>query len=194
MITFQKILAYNLRPNLGSVYEYLVELGLQKIDPPSNCPQQLVIGDSIVLCSSLKRAYLCLNKRMNQEIILLDALSEVVFDIREMCSLEEWQEGGSSVIRRRFRELFIEDRLPESRQKIKADIEKVLELCRRYKENDITIISHSFKLKLIQAYIETRGRLMTHPQLIEDFLFDEKKTFGFGETFSFSFSDIKKHT
>ena len=130
---------------------------------------------------------------MHQEISLLDAISEVVFDIREMCSLEEWQEGGSSVIRRRFRELFIEDRLPESRQKIKADIEKVLELCRRYKENDITIISHSFKLKLIQAYIETRGRLMTHPQLIEDFLLDEKKTYGFVETFSFSFRDIKKH-
>ena len=47
------------------------------------------------------------------------------------------------------------------------------------------MISHSFRLKIIEAYLKTQGRIMNDPKLIEKYIKNSKKTFDFGEGFDF---------
>jgi len=123
----------------------------------------------------------------------MNELAEILFDIKKLCTRKEWQKEKSNIIRRRFKEFFINDQLPIKRVEIFNEIKRVLNNCLSRSEFfDITIISHSFRLKLIEIFIETKGEIVETPVLIHKYILDDKKTYEFGEGFTLKREGLEK--
>lgn len=186
MIKFVKVLEYELRPNgkeSKDVYNYIAVVTSQEIDPPSLKNGELVLDASVVLHSTLKRAVDCIRKIPTTEYLAMDELREIPFDFRQMCDEQEWNEHGSVIVRRKFKEMFIADTLLVKRKQIFDDIREVSNECERRGKQDIAIVSHSFRMKIIEAFIETAGEIENNPKLIEGFIQDTEKTYDFGGGF-----------
>ena len=183
MITFTKILAYELRPLGKDIYEYVAGVASQQIDPPSLQKSGLVPVASVVLYSPLKRALECLSKQSGAEYISMNELAEIPFDLRKMCTEEEWNTQGSVLVRRKFKEMFVTDTLSIPRVQIFREVKAVIAQCKEYGTKDIQVVSHSFRLKIIQAFIATKGDIEKHPERIGEFIADDVKTFDFGKGF-----------
>ena len=160
----------------------MTKLGLQKVDPIPLHKYRNIKKGKMVICSPLKRVILSMPNNINY--ITDDSLKEVLFDLSKFTSAQEFSSNGSVLIRRKFKEFFIKDELPEKRNQIFRKIRILLEKLQKIKEEEVVIVSHSFKLKLIEAYIKTRGRIEYEPELIRKFIKDNKKTFQFEKGFS----------
>lgn len=182
MITLTKILQYELRPQSGDIFEYLTAITKQTIDPPSLKPHTLQPTAPVVLHSPLRRATECLLKLPTTTYIELPELREIPFDLALLCTKSEWEAHGSVIVRKRFKQFFMDDALIVKRAVLFSEIESLIEYCRRY--SDIQVVSHSFRLKLIEAYLKTNSEIVSHPDLINDFILDDHKTFEFGEGFT----------
>lgn len=185
MITCIKIAAYELRPSKGSVFQYLRKVGLQKINPPSLLPESIHPSSNIVFSSPLRRATESLKLTVGQKLIETSLLREIPFDILDFCNEEEYVSQKSVAVRRGFKEHFINNNLPIPREELVAEIENILIQARAINEN-VTIVSHSFRLKFLEAYVKTQGRLKNQPELINDYILDYQKTFDFGQGFNIS--------
>jgi len=185
MITCIKIASYELHPVKGSVFEYLRKVGLQKINPPSLAPGSIVPDLNIIFCSSLRRATESLKLSPRQKLIKSKLLDEVLFDIQDFCDEEKYTIQKSVAVRRGFKENFIKDTLLIPREVLITEVENILIQAREINEN-VTIVSHSFRLKLLEAYVKMQGAIKFHPELIRDFIFDDQKTYDFGEGFIIS--------
>jgi len=185
MIHFHKILKYELNPKDVNVFTYLSDVISQKNDPPSLEQNKLELIGSIVFHSPLRRAVECIRKIKGVKYIPLKELAEIPFDLNALCSQEEWGKERSVIVRRKFKKAFIEDKLLISRHEIWNQIEFVLSKCLLKNEaSDISVVSHSFKLKLIEACIDSNKKIIKTPELINNYIFDDIKTFGFGEGFN----------
>ncbi len=193
MITFTKILEYELYPKQRSqaeVFQYICNVLIQTINPQSTASQKVIIKKGVLFSSPLRRAQECIQTESVVINQILPELREIPFDITKDCTKTEWEQRGSALIRSLFKKLFIEDRLLISRQKIFDEIRTMLVKCLSQKNQDITIISHSFRLKIIEAFIKTKGEIEKNPELIHQYIFDDKKTFGFGEGFLVSETEL----
>lgn len=185
MITFIKTLQYETNPKDRDVFEYLSLLTLQKIDPPSTANACLSVNADTILHSPLRRVVDTLEQKQGTRYICLDALREIPFDLKQLCTKEEWRKEGNVIVRRRFKEAFIRDTLPIKRKQIFDEIKEVLCICKTYySSHSIAIISHSFRLKIIEAFIATIGEIETNPRLIHNYLFDNRKMYEFGSGFT----------
>jgi hypothetical protein len=189
MICCIKIGPYELRLKNKEVYGYLRDVGLQHIDPPSLDPKTIVPNAGLVYCSSLRRAFECVRIGSDHKLIKTDLLNEIIFDLAKFCSPEEYKINKSLIVRRRFRESFIKDILSMSRAQIFKELKELLTIIKENKK-DVTFISHSFRLKLLQAYVKTAGELEQKPELINQYLLDDQRTFNFGESFIISDDEL----
>ena len=184
-IEFIKTLKYENKPENRDVFEYLSALTMQKIDPPSISKDCVQTSAEIVFHSPLKRVIDTLEFKKDVKYIEMNELSEILFDIKELCTKKEWQEKKSGIVRQRFKEFFIKDQLPMKRTRIFNEIRNILNACLSQSESfNIAVISHSFRLKLIETFIETKGEIEKKPALIHKYILDNKKTYEFGSGFS----------
>jgi hypothetical protein len=194
MITCTKILEYELYPkqlSRAEVFQYICNVLVQTINPRNTTSQKIIIKKGILFSSPLRRAQECIQTESIVTSQILPELREIPFDITKDCTKTEWEQKGSTLIRTLFKKLFIEDRLLVSRKKIFDEIRTVFAKCLTQRNQDITIISHSFRLKIIEAFIKTKGEVEKNPELIHQYIFDDKKTFGFGEGFLVSETELK---
>lgn len=192
-IEFIKTLEHETNPKNGDVFEYLSDLTMQKIDPPGISGNHIRTGTKVVFHSPLKRVIDTLEFRKDVKYIKTDELSEILFDVKKLCTKKEWQKEKSNIIRRRFKEFFIKDHLPTKRSQIFDEIKNVLNDCLSRPELfNIAVISHSFRLKLIEVFIDTKGEILNNPDLIHKYLFDDKKTYQFGSGFNIERKDLEK--
>jgi len=182
MTTFIKTLSYDTRGNGVDDFSYVTRLLLHEIDPPSNAQACFFIpADSLVLYSSHRRVSGTVN-RLSAAYIESDALREIAFDLRQFCSEREWKCRGSVAVREAFKEAFIVDKLTQKREELFGEIVEVLN---KIRDEHIThVISHSFRLKLIEAYVLTKGKIAKDPALIHLCMSSENKTYPFGGRFS----------
>jgi len=183
-INFIKTLKYETKPQNGDVFEYLSKLTMQEIDPPSTSDICIQTNSKIVFHSPLKRVIQTLELKSDTQYIETDKLKEILFNLKELCTKQEWEKEKSEIVRERFKTAFINDQLPIKRVIIFDEIKEVLNDCLSQDTDNVTVISHSFRLKLIQAFIETQGKIINNPHLIHRYIEKDKKTFEFGGGFS----------
>ena len=173
-----KILKYELTPSHLDTYDYLCDLTSQRLNPSSLEKKQMKLIENVILCSNLNRAVDCIERDDNTP---LNLLNEIPFELSVLCTRDEWINRGSSVVRERFKEAFINDALLIKRSLIFEQIEDLIKICKTI-DSEIAIVSHSFRIKLIEAYIKTQGEIKNNPELINQFIFDEIKTLDFGSS------------
>src|SRR3989344_5625883 len=184
MVQFVKILEYELNPSNEDVFAYLCRLTKQAIDPPSKAMDRLELSADVILYSPLRRARECLKKNSKVEYRSMRQLREVPFDLEKICSKEGWVREGEVIVRRNFKKAFVEDSLLISREELFQEIKQVISLCRELSRlQSVAVVSHSFRLKFIEASFKTKGELEKRPELIEDYILDNEKTYEFGEGF-----------
>jgi len=192
-IEFIKTLKYESKPTNTDVFEYLSALTTQSIDPPSISNTYIHTNAEVVFHSPLRRVVDTLEFKKDIKYIKTDRLSEILFDIKKLCSKEEWQKEKSDIVRKRFKEFFIKDQLPMKRSVIFNEIKSILKDCLSQSESfDIAVVSHSFRLKLIEAFISTEGKIVNNPVLIHKYILDDRKTYEFGTGFIIERKELKK--
>ncbi len=185
MITCVKIAPYELRPIGEDTYDYLAGLAAGAIDPPSLAPKSLSFPGSIILHSPLRRSVECIDGTAALSCEARESLKEISFDMRDFCDRTLWEREGSRAVRRGFKTAFIEDTLPIRRTELILSAHEMLEEAKAAAERaPVVLVSHSFRLKLIEAYIRSNGRLAEEPALIGEYIHDEQKTYAFGEGFT----------
>ncbi len=184
MITFIKLLKYKTPSENADGFDYAANLGLQKIDPSTEQPRALDAPATIIIHSNMRRVIECVDFRADKKYIPRNELREILFDLRKMCEKGEWEKEKSRAVRREFVNSFIKDTLPIKRAKILEEAKSILSLCYKLSEKKgVSVISHSFRLKVIEAYIGTSGKLESNPSLLGKYIHADKKTFEFGEGF-----------
>lgn len=180
MITFRKILKYDL-VGVGDTYEYLAGVTAQTIDPPSLQPGEMHESGT-VLVSPLRRARECIS----EQGIVTSELREVPFDLKTVCTKEAWEKEGSVAVRRGFKQAFVDDTLLVRREELLREIQDLVSMLRGMEltNNTVVVVSHSFRMKLIEAYIGTKGALANNPGLLHQYIDDSTKTYEFGEGFT----------
>lgn len=182
-IYFRKTTEYYLAKDQSESarFEFLAKLTMQEIDPMPLHKFKNLKKNTPIICSPLNRVYLSLP--MNADYEVDPSLNEVKFDLREFCTREEFARLSSVIVREKFKEYFIKDILPEKRNELFKSIKLFLNKLHEMNSTEIMVISHSFKLKLIEAYIKTSGAIETNPELIHEYIFSNDKTYGFEEGF-----------
>jgi hypothetical protein len=180
---FIKILGYELYPADSNIdqFNYICRVLDQRIDPETKKPKGLNSISDKLFCSPLKRAKECINIRPNLSVIHVPELSEIPFDLEMFCSREEWEDKKSVVVRKYFKEAFIDDNLLISRKKLEKQTKKVIKIAQENPRS--TLVSHTFRLTIIRAHHDTNGNIFKKPNLIGRYIFDEKTIMKFGEEF-----------
>lgn len=172
-----KILKYDLKTtSRGKIYDYLCSITSQEINPTTLEKNAMKLKEPVILSSSLNRAVDCIQRK---DTLILNLLNEIPFELSQLCTQEEWFNQGSLIVRKRFKEAFINDTLLIKRHLIFEQIEDLINICKKL-DSEIAVVSHSFRIKLIEAYIKTKGKIKDEPDLIEGFIFDNQKTLDFG--------------
>lgn len=186
-LLFRKILDYDLKKYKPNTFIYACKILSQSINPDSLKKENFIPTTKITFHSELKRARQCIRKNKNSKLLATKFLNEIPFRLEDHCNEFEYKKEGSLAVRRAFKKLFIEDKLMISRNKIFDEIYIFLKYVNdNFKsQKSITVISHSFRLKCIEAYLKTNGRIIKSPKLIEQYISDPTKTFSFGEGFDF---------
>jgi hypothetical protein len=193
MIQFIKILEYEIKNKASNFdYEYVCDVTLQNKDPESLHPNQLNIDNvSIVFHSPLKRSVQCLNQLSRIQYIPVKSLKEIKFDMKQLATAEQILNEGSLIVRKRWKQEFVNDNLCITRNQIFQEVNEILKLCISSKFENIAIVSHTFRLKIIEAFIKTKGEIKNHPSLINDYLFDNQRSYPFGQGFTVDNSAIE---
>lgn len=118
------------------------------------------------------------------EIILHNDLIEIPFNLNKLVSETEFIQKGSTWVRKRFIESFISNSLEEKHASINKRIDNVLTMLYHSSESRFLLISHSFYMKIFEAYLEY-PELFKNPELIRNKFDFKRKTYSFGEGFIF---------
>ncbi len=187
MIKFIKTLEYETRPENTDVFDYLCDVASQKIDPPTKSMRLFDLESDIVIYSSARRVAETIKINNKTRYIKTSLLKEIPFDLRSLCAKTEWEQGGSAAVRKGFIKAFIDDTLLLPRERIFNEIKKILDFCAKQSTfQEIAVISHSFRLKIFEAFIYTEGDIEKNSCLIKCFIQPEQKTYDFGKGFSVS--------
>lgn len=186
-IIFTKILPYDLR---RSSFDYVCSILDQTVDPPSLAPHQLRLQTDIVYHSILGRAIDCMQYEQGKTYKAQSELNEVAFTLADACTEQEWLSLGSKKVREVFIHKFLDDSLSISRvtlfNQVHGLLSNILSNAR-----STTLVSHSFRMKLYEAYIFTQGRIVDVPELIREYIVVDKKTFEFGQSFTATEADLQ---
>ncbi len=182
-IYFRKTTAYDLGKRRSDTFEYLQGVGFQKIDPSPLSQFKNLPESKIIFYSPLARVKDSLPFNSRYDLRERNELREVLFDLKLFCTEDEFKREGSVIIRRKFKQFFISDTLPIKRNAIFAEVEKILEDISLVDASTVTVISHSFRLKIFEAYLGTNGEIVNNPSLINTYITDDEKTFQFEEGF-----------
>jgi len=176
----QKILSYDVYgESTGNSYQYVCDLLTQDIDPPSREPNNLNCRGYLVYTSSLKRAVGCIDNDTSKDVIIKKALNEIPFSLEKYCTKELFKDEGGFAVRSAFVTAFIEDNLDVTREQLQREIIEVLAL--GIGEEQIMLLTHTFRMKLIEVYGQIGSELFTNPGCIKNFIKPETKLFEFGE-------------
>lgn len=192
MIQFIKIAPYPLVPQDGTdTYDYLCGITNQTIDPPSLEPNSIAVIADSVLYSPLQRSAMCLRREPHIEYQEFSALREVPFDLPSICPRSVWELERSIGVRRGFCEAFVQDRLLIPRQQLIDEVREVLHIVSaEAKQREVAVVSHSFRLKLLEAFIFSDGALASDPSLLSSYIQAGSKTYDFGTGFAVSLDRI----
>lgn len=137
-----------------------------------------------VFCSTLTRsqetAQFFIERPMPSKL-----LDEIRVDLSKLLSEDEFKTFGSSKVRERFLVAFAQDKLLESRADVFTRIRMLLSYLRSKSQSDLLCVSHSFFMKVLEAYIRTDGAIEKHPELLSGFISLEKHTYPYMEGFKF---------
>jgi len=138
--------------------------------------------------STLKRGVETANciLSLGASIMPCDDLNEIPFSLESLLSEEEFNREGSNLVRSRFVQAFIDDKLLIKRNEIQDRVKRTLSLV-KYVEQDfpsVGIISHSFFMKILEAEVKGNSVFLSPERLREVIPFDQK-TYPFGGGFSF---------
>lgn len=190
-LIFRKICAYN--PTLNGKttrFDGYNQITKGLVDPSIE-PLKAELAESLdvsspIFASSLQRgrdsAQLWSKKLGIEQIYYLNELAEIKFILEDLLTEEEYNLHGSPLVRERFVSAFIQDKLPESRQQIERSVKSVFESVLAQSTGEYLLISHSFKMKIIEAYIHEKG-LFSNPELLKDFIKPQEKTYPFTQGF-----------
>lgn len=192
MINVRKIARYDIDV-AGDSYRKLCELTLQRIDPPSIEPGSILLDVDIVFHSDMRRARESFAAAPAVQQVPLASLREIPFDLTAFASPQELRDEESKPVRRRFKEHFIADTLPLSRKEILNDCKTVLRTCLENSDagKRVAVLSHSFRMKILEAYIRSHGLLYSRPELLSLTLRDDEETYGFGTGFDLTAEEIR---
>lgn len=184
----RKIFPYD--PTFGdtfSKYKGYREITKQKMDPGiiDNVERHSTIAE-VTYCSSLRRAVESAKKYNNVYHTTSD-LKEVLFDLSDLITENDFVSYGSKLVRQRFIERFITNSLLESRESIFLRIESLQKLLTNTESKTILLVSHSFFMKILEAFFTTQCKIVDHPELIKNFILPDQKTYEFGKGFDFNF-------
>jgi broad specificity phosphatase PhoE len=187
-----KTLKYDTRPTSGSSYEYVCGLLSGSINPPSTADGLPRISSTVLYHSTLRRVVQTLPSTVQTVCIPDQRLNELMFDLCMYCSEEEWNTQGSVAVRRAFKQGFIENTLSCSRADLKERLNSLFdEILSSYGGMSVSLLSHSFTLSLIEAWVATSGDVFCVPERIHEFIHDTRKRFSFGERFVINESCIR---
>ena len=178
-MTITKILSYTVYPPEGDGYDHVCRLLAQEIDPPSDHPHELALGDGLVFLSPLRRAVECIGSP-SAKVRIIEPLREIPFRLQDFCSREMFAELRSTAVRRAFVEGFVADRLLLSRRQLREDVLEIEKLATAHP--DAHLVSHTFRMKILQLYYQTNGAIFDRPELIRDILSTDTHWLAFGET------------
>lgn len=181
-----------------SSYEYVTR---QKYSPPlketesleklqMHFKKQMQQGVECIYCSQATRTFetarliLTYFSQKDRKIVAISELNEVKFSLKELLTREEYEKFGSNLVRERFIEFFMEDRLMESRKQLKKRVQRLLAKLRDSQENKFLLISHSFFMKLLQIYLREPA-LFESPEALKTYFDPYQRTFDCGDGFSF---------
>ncbi len=133
-------------------------------------------------CSSLKRCVQTADLISSGKITELDELKEIKFSLHALVSKEEFEKHDAVLVRERFIQSFINDSLLEKRQDIQKRLDQVIDMISE-DTNDKLVVSHSFTMKMFEAYFQKNLNIFKFPNLISKVIFPETKTYEFGEGF-----------
>lgn len=133
-------------------------------------------------CSSLTRCVQTAKIISSGKITELDELREIKFSLHDMVSKEEFERYGSSLVRERFIRGFMNDSLLERKESMRKRVCKAIKLISQ-DNNDKLVVSHSFTMKIFEAYLKEGLDIFKNPDLISKVIFPETETYGFGKGF-----------
>lgn len=187
-ITFIKTFRYD--PTFSgkfSTYRGFCLSGLKATDPgiiDTNTKMRVNKDQRILSSPQLRTIQTAKLMQGVRKIEIHDSLAEIRFALDELVTEDEFIRHGSALVRRRFIDAFIADTLLESRYVLISRVELLLgDICRQ--DMATTCVSHSFIMKLIEAYLLTNGHIKTDPTLITQTLNAENETYQFGHGFNF---------
>ncbi len=185
-IRFIKIAKYGSGVPVCSKYQFYCQSTMRLIDPDIDLPisyQYTHRRESfgLVYASPMKRS-MSSAKYLGERVIALDQLAEIIFDLGSLLTSDEYLIYGSKLVRERFANAFIRDELIESRKQIISRAHYLIKYLSKKNEDEAVCVSHSFFMKVVEA--EYRGSdLLRHPELIEQFIVPNDKTYQFGDGF-----------
>ena len=183
---------YEYDPTFGglySKYEGYKRICLQEEDPGiCNISNSNIISCESLYSSKLKRGIESaeiLSKHGDISFKSTYLLNEIIFDMSKLLTETEYIEFGSFLVRKRFIDAFTRNELNEPLDNIHDRIEKLLFLLSIDKSKKITLVSHSFFMKIFEIYLQDKD-LFTFPERIKNYFDPYKKLYNFGESFEFT--------
>lgn len=111
-------------------------------------------------------------------------LNEIPFSLSDFVTAEEYDRERSVPVRKRFTEAFAADTLLEKRKNIIERAKRVNALLTSLDEPAVTLISHSFFMKVLEATLNGED-LDEEPELLKNRIKPEESTYHFGGGFVF---------
>lgn len=155
---------------------------LQEFDP--GILQQVLAHKTksgVAFVSSARRAQDTARAQGYTKLQETTLFNEVLFDLESLLTEKEFEQSGSSIVRERFVEAFVANRLLEPRPLLKARVRAVVQLAQGAEEQVVTCFSHSFFMKLVEAYVKTGGRVFDEPELLAKFMPPRQPTYPYGK-------------
>ena len=176
----KKILSYDVYGDTANSYEYVADLLAGRSDPQTKEPGGIDCGHLTVYTSPLRRATGCINTTTAKKLETLFALREIPFDIKKYCSESAFSLFKATAVRQAFIRAFMANDLLIPHQVLQQELELVLALKARPEE--ILVISHTFRIRCLEAYEQIGADLFKNPVRIGEFIQPENKIMDFGES------------
>jgi len=152
-----------------SLYDGFHQVALRLYDPDllvHRDPTQK--STQIALCSTSLRAIQTAKSSGEVKLRNTELLNEITFDLTKLLSKKEYGLFGSTLVRDRFIEAFISDSLIESRDDIKFRITELITLIKELDQEVVNCYSHSFFMKVTEAYISSDCSLFENPIILRN--------------------------
>ncbi len=185
-IRFIKVAKYGTKISVDQKYQYYCRSSTQQADPDVELPisyvSQYHLGQYQSIYSSPLRRAISSAKYLSSDVVVKGELREVRFDLAKLVTPGEYIKYGSSLVRDRFVQAFIQDKLMEPRKEIIDRVKILMAYLRQSKSIDTICVSHSFLMKIIEAYI-ARVDLLHDPTRLAEFITPMTKTYPYGGGF-----------